>query len=701
MTSTERSAPIPQETGDAPLTSVKGVGPQLASKLHRLGICSAQDLLLHLPFRYEDRTRRIAIGAAKPGQRCLIIGKIEHTGVTFGRRRSLVSRISDGTGWINLRLFYFTKSQQNNLKRGYWLSCFGEIRQNRSAMEMVHPEYRVSAEQPRPDDQATLTPVYSTTEGVSQPVLRRIVSNGLQSHIGLLQDLIPPEVLKARELPQLRKAVVDLHKPGKDTDLTALTRGESAAQRRLSIEELLAHHLSFRQLRAQRKTLAAPPLRTGSEEVAKLCSGLGFEPTAAQKRVTAEVLRDLARPTPMLRLVQGDVGSGKTVVAAAAIACTAGSGFQSAVLAPTELLAEQHYRTLASWFTPLGLDTVCLSSRMGARERRSILSRLAQGEVVIAVGTHALFQEQVVFKRLALVVVDEQHRFGVDQRMAMRDKGGAKGVIPHQLIMTATPIPRTLAMTLYTDLDISSVDELPPGRSPVETVVVPEERRGEVIQRIRHACSRGRQVYWVCPLIEESEALSVQNVSSTEKVLQQALPSVRIGLVHGRMKSREKDGVMTAFRDGALDILVATTVIEVGVDVPNASLMVVENAERLGLAQLHQLRGRVGRGREQSACVLLYKSPLSEHARIRLAALRETTDGFEIARRDLDLRGPGEVLGTRQTGAHKMRVADLIRDRELLPVVFDIGAEMTRRYPQHVPKLIERWVSRGEQYGQV
>ncbi|MDJ0955718.1 MAG: ATP-dependent DNA helicase RecG [Arenicellales bacterium] len=686
---------------DISVTAIKGVGQQLAVKLSRLGIFSVQDLLLHLPFRYEDRTQRIPLGSVQPGQRALIVGKIEQTGIAYGRRRSLVCRISDGTGWVNLRLFYFTRAQQNNLRRGQWVSCYGEIRHGRGTFEMVHPEYRVSAGEPTIDAAQTLTPVYPATEGVSQSVLRRIINNALQSHVSLLTDLIPDQLLRAKHLPTLDKAIVDLHQPSAEADLDLLAAGDTAAQRRLSLEELLAHHLSFLQLRAQRQSLRAPALKGQGSGMSRLNATLGFALTKAQQRVIAEVLDDLTRATPMLRLVQGDVGSGKTVVAAAAIMRAAENGLQSAVLAPTELLAEQHFRTFHNWFGPLNVDTVCLSSRMTVRQRRLTLSQLVAGQALVAVGTHALFQDDVEFDRLALVVVDEQHRFGVDQRLAMRDKGRTEGVIPHQLIMTATPIPRTLAMTFYTDLDVSNIDELPPGRIPVDTVVVPEERRDEVIQRIKHACGFGRQVYWVCPLIDESEALSAQDVSSTEKLLRESLPEAAIGLVHGRMKSAEKDKVMAAFRDKKLDILVATTVIEVGVDVPNASLMIIENAERLGLSQLHQLRGRVGRGHQQSACVLLYKSPLSEHARIRLAALRDTSDGFEIARQDLQLRGPGEVLGTRQTGIQRMRVSDLIRDRNLLPSVHELGKTMLQQYPQRVPALIKRWVRLGDQYGHV
>lgn len=689
------------ESNNTPVTAVKGVGEKLAEKLARLGIVSVQDLLLHLPYRYEDRTRIEAIGAVRPGQRVAIVGRIDHTDIAYGRRRSLVSRVSDGTGWINLRLFYFNRAQQNNLQRGSWLTCFGEVRYGHNGFEMVHPEYRVSQQKPTHDPDGKLTPVYPATEGVSQLILRRITGNAIDSHAAGLTELIPDEYLDASEMPTLCSAVVDLHRPDAGDKLPDLESGGTPAQRRLSMEELLAHHLGFLTLRERRRKLVAPELVGRQAALDRLVPVLGFEPTRAQRRVVGEVLADLCRPVPMLRLVQGDVGSGKTVVAAAAVVCAAASGFQSALLAPTELLAEQHVRTLSAWLTPLGISTVCLSSRMPASSRRTSLAGLADGSVQVAVGTHALFQQGVEFRHLALVVVDEQHRFGVDQRMAMRDKGQLEGMMPHQLIMTATPIPRTLAMTFYTELDVSSIDELPPGRTPVDTVVVPEDRREEVVQRIRHACGSGRQAYWVCPLIEESEALRAQAISGTAKLLHQALPDTRIGLVHGRMKPAEKHKVMTAFREGGLDVLVATTVIEVGVDVPNASLMIIENAERLGLSQLHQLRGRVGRGHQKSACVLLYKPPLGEHARFRLAALRDTTDGFEIARKDLELRGPGEVLGTRQTGVQKMRVADLVRDRGLLPEVLVLGKKMMKHHPERVPPLIRRWVRSAEQYGNV
>lgn len=684
-----------------PVAEVKGVGDKLAEKLARLGILSVQDLLLHLPYRYEDRTRISAIGDVRPGQRVSIIGSIEHTDIAYGRRRSLITRVSDETGWINIRLFYFCRAQQNNLKRGNWISCFGEVRHGRGAFEMVHPEYRVSQQQPVADSAGTLTPVYPATEGVSQRILRRITGNAIDSHASALTELIPDEDLRGLMLPTLRDAIVDLHRPKADERLRNLEAGSTPAQHRLSIEELLAHHVSFLTLREKRRLLEAPALIDKEALVSRLVQRLGFELTGAQRRVVGEVLADISRPVPMLRLVQGDVGSGKTVVAAAAVACAAASGFQSALLAPTELLAEQHARTISSWLTPLGISTVYLSSRMSASSRRSTLSRLSDGQAHVAVGTHALFQQEVGFDRLALVVVDEQHRFGVDQRLAMRDKGQRQGMMPHQLVMTATPIPRTLAMTFYTELDVSSIDELPPGRTPVDTVVVPEDRREEVVHRIRVACGDGRQAYWVCPLIDESEALRAQAISGTAKLLHQSLPDYRIGLVHGRMKPAEKDKVMTAFRDGGLDVLVATTVIEVGVDVPNASLMIIENAERLGLSQLHQLRGRVGRGHQKSACVLLYKSPLGEHARFRLAALRDTTDGFEIARKDLELRGPGEVLGTRQTGAQKMRVADLARDCDLLPEVLALGKKMMRNHPERVPVLIRRWMRSAQEYGHV
>jgi len=689
------------DCNDTPVTAITGVGEKLAEKLARLGIDSVQDLLLHLPYRYEDRTHVSAIGSVRPGHRAAIIGRIECTDITYGRRRSLISRISDGTGWINIRLFYFSRAQQNNLKQGNWIACFGEVRFGRATFEMVHPEYRVSQQKPATDPDERLTPVYPATEGVSQLILRRITGKAIDGHWSDLPELIPGDYLKGPELPTLQKAILDLHRPEVGSSLEDLEAGSTPAQRRLSIEELLAHHLGFQMLRERRRTLSAPALTAVDAVTEGLLPGLGFEPTGAQRRVVGEVLADLSRPAPMLRLVQGDVGSGKTVVAAAAVVCAAASGFQSALLAPTELLAEQHARTLLAWLTPLGIRSVYLSGRMSAASRRTALAGMADGTVQVAVGTHALFQQDVEFPRLALVVVDEQHRFGVDQRMAMRDKGQLEGMMPHQLIMTATPIPRTLAMTFYTELDVSSIDELPPGRTPVDTVVVPEERREEVVQRIRVACGGGRQAYWVCPLIDESDVLRAQDISGTAKLLHQSLPDARIGLVHGRMKAAEKDKVMTAFRDGKLEVLVATTVIEVGVDVPNASLMIIENAERLGLSQLHQLRGRVGRGDRKSACVLLYKPPLGEHARFRLAALRDTTDGFEIARKDLELRGPGEVLGTRQTGAQKMHVADLVRDRELLPEVLSLGKKIMRHHPDRVQPLIRRWVRNAEQYGYV
>jgi ATP-dependent DNA helicase RecG len=613
----------------------------------------------------------------------------------------LLCRISDGTGWINIRLFYFSRAQQNNLTRGSWITCFGEVRFGRASFEMVHPEYRVSKEEPSVDPDERLTPVYPATEGVSQLILRRITGRAIEGYSFDLPELIPDEYLKGSELPTLRDAIVDLHRPEAGSSLHHLESGDTPAQHRLSVEELLAHHLGFQMLRQRRRAMSAPALDAGDSVSRGLLPGLGFELTRAQHRVVDEVLGDLSQPVPMLRLLQGDVGSGKTVVAAAAVVCAAASGFQSALLAPTELLAEQHARTISAWLAPLGINTIYLSGRMSAANRRIALAGMADGSVQVAIGTHALFQQEVDFERLALVVVDEQHRFGVDQRMAMRNKGQSDDMMPHQLIMTATPIPRTLAMTFYTELDVSSIDELPPGRTPVDTVVVPEDRREEVIQRIRLACGNGRQAYWVCPLIDESEALRVQDISGTAKLLHESLPDASIGLVHGRMKPAEKDKIMTAFRDGRLDVLVATTVIEVGVDVPNASLMIIENAERLGLSQLHQLRGRVGRGHQKSACVLLYKPPLGEHARFRLAALRDTTDGFEISRKDLELRGPGEVLGTRQTGMQKMRVADLVRDRGLLPEVLALGKKMMSQYPDRVQPLIRRWVRSAEQYGHV
>ncbi len=690
-------------TLSAPLTTLKGIGPRVAGRLEKLGLRCVEDLLFHLPYRYQDRTRIVPIGALRPGEEAVIEGEIQASDIKFGKRRSLLCRISDGSGSLLLRFFHFNASQQAALQRGTRLRCYGEVRRGPAMLEMVHPEYRRIDEHVLAPVEEHLTPIYPATEGLAQKRLRQLVQQALELlRQGEVADYLPGELLQTQGLPSLQQALSAVHQPSPETPVAELLEGEHPAQRRLALEELLAHHLSLRQLRHKVQQHAAPPLRPPGRLRQQLIAGLPFSLTAAQQRVIEEIDADLARPHPMQRLVQGDVGSGKTVVAAAAALQAVEAGYQVAVMAPTELLAEQHRRNFSAWLEPLGLTLAWLSGKSGAKQRRENLELLAAGEAALAVGTHALFQEEVVFDRLGLVIVDEQHRFGVHQRLALREKGSHNGSVPHQLIMTATPIPRTLAMTAYADLDSSVIDELPPGRTPVETVAISDARRDQVVARVRRACvDEGRQAYWVCTLIEESEALQCQAAEETAALLAEALPELAIGLVHGRLKSAEKEAVMARFKAGELRLLVATTVIEVGVDVPNASLMIIENAERLGLAQLHQLRGRVGRGRVSGSCVLMYHKPLSQQGKARLAALRETNDGFEIARRDLALRGPGEVLGTRQSGMLQLRIADLERDRDLLPEVARLATALLQRWPQHVAPLIQRWLGDSQRYGDV
>ncbi|HEX5207768.1 MAG TPA: ATP-dependent DNA helicase RecG [Steroidobacteraceae bacterium] len=684
-----------------PITALRGVGEALAQRLGRLGVIQVQDLLFVLPLRYEDRTTVVRIGALLPGSRAVVEGEIQLAQVVYRRRRQLQCSLSDGSGFLTLRFFHFSASQQGGLARGTRLRCFGEVRRGPQGLEMVHPEYRrVSGGEAAPEE--TLTPVYPLTEGVPQGRLRALIAQALQElDRAAVRDWIPAQVLSSLDLPPLRDALRYVHRPPREAQLAELAAGRHPAQRRLAFEELLAHQASLRLLKRAAKTDPAWPLEDPDDLAARLTASLPFSLTGAQARALTEVDTDLRSRVPMVRLIQGDVGCGKTVVAAIAAARAAGTGLQAALMAPTELLAEQHWRSLSEWLRPLGLPVALLTSGQPARARRSALEAIASGDVRVIVGTHALFQEGIDFSRLALVIVDEQHRFGVQQRLRLKEKGSKLGRHPHQLIMTATPIPRTLAMTAYADLDISVIDELPPGRTPVRTVVVPEERREEVVARIVQVCRSGRQVYWVCPLIDESDELRSQAAEETAAALAEALPEIQVGLVHGRMPSSKKDAAMLAFKAARIQLLVATTVIEVGVDVPNATLMVIENAERMGLAQLHQLRGRVGRGAEASTCVLLYRSPLSPLARQRLKVIRESNDGFEIARRDLELRGPGELLGTRQTGLAQLRVADLTRDADLLPHVQDAAELLLAEYPDNIAALAARWIGTGEQYGRV
>jgi ATP-dependent DNA helicase RecG len=678
---------------------MRGVGPMLAERLARLDVHSASDLLFVLPLRYEDRTRIVSIGALQAGSRAVVEGEVLLAEVAFRRRRQLLVRLSDGSGSLTLRFFYFSNAQRANLARGTRLRCYGEVRRGPLGMEMVHPEYRGIGAVGEALEQ-TLTPIYPSTEGLTQGRLRSLVRRALlDTESDTLVDYLPQALRAEMNLPELRAALEFLHQPPVGSQLATLAAGAHPAQRRLALEELLAHQLSLMALRRATKADSAHRLIDSAQLQERLLNALPFRFTKAQARVLAEINADLALAQPMTRLVQGDVGCGKTAVAAAAAALALGEARQVAFMAPTELLAQQHARTLTQWFAPLGIPVALVTSSQPARARRTALAAIAAGQIPLAVGTHALFQESMEFQTLTLVIIDEQHRFGVQQRLQLRDKG--RGSMPHQLIMTATPIPRTLAMTAYADLDISVIDELPPGRTPVRTVVMPEERRAEVVGRIEETCRGGGQAYWVCALIEESEELRCQAAEESAALLTEALPHVRVGLVHGRLKGNRKETVMRAFGAGEIQLLVATTVIEVGVDVPNASVMVIDNAERMGLAQLHQLRGRIGRGAQSSSCVLLYRAPLSELARERLAVLRETNDGFEIARRDLELRGPGELLGTRQTGLAQLRVADLIRDADLLPQVRAAATRLQMEQPQACLDLIARWVGAGEQYGRV
>ncbi len=684
------------------LTSLKGVGPALAAKLGKLGVHRIEDLLFLLPLRYEDRTQLVRIGALAAGARCLVTGEVLLSEVAFRGRRNLLVRIGDGSGQLTLRFFHFSRQQQAQFAAGVHVTCFGEVRRAPSGFEMIHPEYRVLRKGQDAAMNDSLTPIYPATEGVQQGRLRYLTDQAL-----LAMDREPPaELLPATitaklGMPSLADAIRYLHRPPPDAAVDELTQGRHPCQQRLAFEELLAHYLSLRRLRALAETEDARPLTGGRGRIDAFIASLPFELTRAQVRVVDDIRSDLARPHPMMRLIQGDVGSGKTVVAAIACLAAIASGVQAAIMAPTEILAEQHWRSFSDWFRPLGIEPAWLSGSQKAAARRDTLQAIADGSAQLVVGTHALFQEGVEFDALALVVIDEQHRFGVHQRMALRDKGSGAGIIPHQLVMTATPIPRTLAMAAYADLDTSVIDELPPGRRPVTTVAVPETRRGEIVERVRGAVGAGQQAYWVCPLIEESDALDYQAAEKAYEMLVEALPELRVGLVHGRMRPAEKDRGMRAFKEGLIQVLVATTVIEVGVDVPNASLMIVENAERMGLSQLHQLRGRVGRGAVRSHCVLLYKGPLGPIAKERLAVLRDTNDGFVVAQRDLELRGPGELLGTRQTGLPDYRVANLLRDAALMPEVQTVAEELRRSSPQRADAIVRRWLGDAGRYGKV
>lgn len=681
-----------------PLNTLSGVGASQAGKLAKMGLETIQDLLLHLPLRYEDRTRLYRIGDLLPGLSVTVEGEVLRSDISFGRRRMMTCQISDGSGVLTLRFFNFNAAMKNSLSPGKHVIAYGEAKRGNTGPEIIHPEYRVHGENIGVELQESLTPVYPTTEGIRQATLRKLIDQALAMlDSSVIAELLPIEL--SRSLISLPEAIHTLHRPPADIQLADLEQGKHPAQRRLIMEELLAHNLSMLAVRAGAQSYRALPLLPEEQLKQRFLAALPFTPTHAQQRVVAEIEQDMTHNFPMMRLIQGDVGSGKTLVAALAALRAIAHGKQVALMAPTELLAEQHANTFRQWLEPLGLEVGWLAGKQKGKARLAQQEAVASGQVSMVVGTHAMFQEQVQFSGLALVIIDEQHRFGVHQRLALWEKGEEQGFHPHQLIMTATPIPRTLAMTAYADLDTSVIDELPPGRTPVTTVAIPDTRRSDVIQRVKNAClEEGRQAYWVCTLIEESELLEAQAAEVTCEELKIALPEIKVGLVHGRMKGPEKQAVMLAFKQGELQLLVATTVIEVGVDVPNASLMIIDNPERLGLAQLHQLRGRVGRGAVASHCVLLYKTPLSKTAQMRLQVLRDSNDGFVIAQRDLEIRGPGELLGTRQTGSAEFKVADLLRDQAMIPEVQRVARHLHQQYPEHAQALIERWLPERTRY---
>ena len=681
------------------VTALHGVGPRLAEKLAALEIHTVQDVLFHLPLRYQDRTRITPIGALQAGRDAVIEGEVRAADVVFGRRRSLVCRLQDGTGTTTLRFFHFNAAQKAQLQPGTRLRCYGEVRRGAHGLEFYHPEYQ-PADMPAVSISTTLTPIYPTTEGLHQASWRKLCAAALTLlNTESLIDRLPPPLPLAGMNASLSDILRYLHQPTADAPQAQLLEGKHPFQQRLAFEELLAHQLSLLQLRAQTRQLGAPDCSGSDKLCRRFLAQLPFALTAAQRRVLEQIDHDLSQPVPMLRLLQGDVGSGKTVVAALAALRAVSSGFQVALMAPTEILAEQHRNNFAAWLEPLGIRLGWLSGKVKGKQRQLELAAIASGTAGIVIGTHALFQDEVQFQRLGLAIIDEQHRFGVHQRLALQEKGGT--LRPHQLIMTATPIPRTLAMSAYADLDTSVIDELPPGRQAIRTTVISNDRRAEVVERIRQACREGRQAYWVCTLIEESELLQAQAAEATWEDLQAALPEITVGLLHGRMKADAKLATMAAFKARELQLLIATTVIEVGVDVPNASLMIIENPERLGLAQLHQLRGRVGRGSVESFCLLLYQAPLSQLGKARLQVMRDSNDGFVIAEKDLELRGPGEVLGTRQTGLLQMRIADLQRDAALLPGVSEYGRWLYRQHPELVAAIVERWLPNRDRYARV
>lgn len=688
----------PQILSAVPLTSLSGVGAKVAEKLAKIGLHSIQDLLFHLPLRYEDRTRIYPIAKLHAGLFVAIQGRVMSCDTHFGRKKMLTVKVSDGNGTLTLRFFNFNAGMKNSFAEGRPLYAYGEIKRGNMGLEIMHPDYHFLTGSDSPQLEQSLTPIYPTTDGLRQNTLKNLTDQALELLDSSAVTELLPSGLYDHQIT-LNQALHTIHRPSPDIDLQQFELGKHPAQRRLIIEELLAQNLSMLDVRSKGQQDQSLPLNCTGQLKQRLLATLPFTPTNAQARVVGEIEKDLQQPHPMMRLVQGDVGSGKTLVAVLAATHALEQGYQVALMAPTELLAEQHAINFAQWLEPLGIPVGWLAGKLTAKAKQTQLECIASGEAKMIVGTHALFQQHVEFDHLALVIIDEQHRFGVHQRLELREKGRRQGSYPHQLIMTATPIPRTLAMTAYADLETSIIDELPPGRTPIQTVAIADTRRNDIIERVRIACAQeGKQAYWVCTLIDESEVLEAQAAADTTEELQRQLPELNIGLVHGRMKPAEKQQVMQQFKSGELHLLVATTVIEVGVDVPNASLMIIENPERLGLAQLHQLRGRVGRGSVASSCVLLYHAPLSKTAQKRLGVLRESNDGFVIAQKDLEIRGPGEVLGTKQTGLADFKIADLLRDQYLIPEVQRIARHIHQQYPSNAKAIVERWLGERSEY---
>ena len=686
------------------ITSLTGIGSRLQEKLAHIGIRKIQDLLFHLPYRYIDRTRLIPLGELKSGEDAYVQGRIELTQVRYGRRRTLLCRISDGTGAIILRFFYFSKSQQDKLKREQLIRCYGRVRMGTKSLEIVHPEYRLLENDDEIGVENQLTAVYPTTKGLQQPRIRKLIEQALlvlNNNKNNMIELLPKEILLEQNLPTLIDALEYVHRPPVDADLKSLINQKHPSQKRLIAEELLAYQLSLLDLRKELKKEESPVFKESTQLVPKFLKKLSFELTNAQKRAFEIIASDLNKNSAMLRLLQGDVGSGKTVIAALATLQAIEENYQVAIMVPTELLSEQHYKNFTNWFEPLNIEVILLTGKLKKSTKNILEEKLRNKDSIVAIGTHALFQENIAFSKLGLVIIDEQHRFGVHQRLALIEKGQKHDKYPHQLIMTATPIPRTLTMTAYADLDHSIIDELPSGRIPVNTTVHPAQKRDVIIERIKNKCEIGHQVYWVCTLIDESESLQCETAIATSEKLKEKLKNINVGLIHGRMKSTEKENIMKDFKDGKINLLVATTVIEVGVDVPNASFMVIDNAERLGLSQLHQLRGRIGRGNKESFCTLIYQPPLSDLADKRLKIMRDTNNGFVISEKDLELRGPGEVLGTRQAGIPDFRIANLKRDCYLLAKIQEIGKQLIKKNPRNVRLLIERWLGKKHEYSNV